>query len=137
MYKPPKRRKLSKAERKTIYDKCGGHCAYCGREITIRQMQADHVIPMEFYDSYKSLGTDIDDVWNMLPTCRSCNNYKSTLTLDKFRAAIGRWPEVLERDNVTYRNAVRFGMVIPCPHSVQFYFEKIGLKLKLEGTANA
>lgn len=38
-------------------------------------------------------------------------------------AAIERWPDVLQRDNVTYRNAVRFGMIEPRPHRVTFYFE--------------
>jgi len=130
MYKPPKRRVITKPERKAIYDKCGGHCAYCGKEITIKDMQADHVIPMEFYEAYKAIGQDIDSIENMLPACRSCNNYKSSLMLEKFRAAIERWPAVLNRDSVTYRNAVRFGIVIPHPHPVQFYFEKIGIKLK-------
>jgi len=109
-----------------VYDKCGGHCAYCGCEITIQQMQADHVIPMEFYDAYKTAGTDLDTLDNMLPACRSCNNYKSTLTLEKFRTAIERWPEVLARGSVTYRNAVRFGLVTPNPHPAVFYFERSG-----------
>ena len=130
MYEPPKRRKLTQAERRAVYDKCGGHCAYCGKEITIQEMQADHVIPMEFYESYKAVGKDIDTIENMLPACRSCNNYKSTLTLEKFRVCIERWPEVLYQGNTTYRNAVRFGVEIPNPHLVQFYFEKIGLKLE-------
>ena len=124
MYEPPKRRKLTKAERQTVYDKCGGRCAYCGCEITIQQMQVDHVIPMEFYDSYKTVGKDLDTLENMLPACRSCNNYKHTFMLEDFRKAIARWPEILARDNVTYRNAVRFGMVTPCMRPVVFYFEK-------------
>jgi len=124
MYKPPRRRKLSKAERQAVYLKCGGHCAYCGCEITIQQMQADHVIPMELYESYAVIGQDIDTVDNMLPACRSCNYYKSAMTLDRFRAAIERWPTVLHRDSVTYRNAVRFGMVVPNQKPVIFYFEQ-------------
>jgi len=130
MYEPPKRRKLTQVERQTVYDKCSGHCAYCGKEIAVREMQADHVIPMEFYEVYNAIGKDIDRVWNMLPACRSCNNYKSTLTLEKFRTCIERWPTVLARGSVTYRNAVRFEMVTPNPHQIQFYFEKIGLKLE-------
>ncbi|MGE4484582.1 MAG: HNH endonuclease [Oscillospiraceae bacterium] len=126
MYEPPKRCKLSKSNRQTIYDKCGGHCAYCGREITMGEMQADHFIPMELSEAYAAIGQDLDTIENMLPACRSCNNYKSSLTLEKFRSAIERWPIVLERDSVTYRNAVRFGMVIPNPHPVIFYFEKVG-----------
>jgi hypothetical protein len=80
---------------------------------------------MEFYDAYKAAGKDIDTIENMLPACRSCNNYKSTLTIEKFRKSIERWPDVLSNGNTTYRNAVRFGMAIPNPHKVEFYFEKI------------
>ena len=83
----------------------------------------DNVIPMEFYDAYKSIGQDLNDIGNLLPACRSCNNYKHALTLDKFRAALERMPDVLARDNVTYRNAVRFGLVTPTPHPIVFYFE--------------
>lgn len=127
-----RRRKLSKAERKAVYEKCGGHCAYCGCEITMQQMQVDHVIPMEFYETYQVIGKNLDEIWNMLPACRSCNNYKSSLTIEKFRESIERWPLVLNRDSVTYKNAVRFGIVIPNPHPVRFYFEEIGLKLEDE-----
>lgn len=109
------RRKLSKAERQKIYSKTNGRCAYCGCEITLQQMQVDHVTPL--YNG----GTD--DAANCLPACRSCNHYKGTLTIEKFRAALERMPDVLMRDNVTYRNAVRFGLVTPTPHPVRFYFE--------------
>lgn len=127
MYTPPKRRKLTKGERRQVYDLCNGHCAYCGCQRPLPEMQVDHVIPMEFYDAYKVIGHDLDTMDNYLPACRSCNNYKHTLTLDKFRKAAERWPEVLMRDNVTYRNAVRFGLVKPDPRPVAFYFETAGI----------
>jgi len=123
-YIPPKRKHLTQAERKIVYDKCSGHCAYCGKEISEKEMQADHVIPMDFYKSYKAYGEDIDCIANMLPSCRSCNHYKSTLTLERFRTAIENFTAVLLRDSVTYKNAVRFGMVIQNPHPIVFYFEK-------------
>ena len=41
-----KRRKLTPAERREIYDKCGGHCAYCGQKISLKEMQADHVVSL-------------------------------------------------------------------------------------------
>lgn len=118
------RKRLSKAERQAVYDKLDGHCAYCGKKIPIQQMQVDHVIPMEFYEAYLAIGRDIDQMDNWMPACRSCNNYKHTLTLEKFRKALERMPDVLMRDNVTYRNAVRFGLVTPTPHEVVFYFEQ-------------
>lgn len=120
-----KRRKLNKSERLAVYDKTNGHCAYCGKEITLQQMQVDHVVPVEFYEAYKAMGQDLNAMDNLLPACRSCNNYKHTLTLEKFRAALEHMPDVLARDNVTYRNAVRFGLVNPAPHPIKFYFEQI------------
>ncbi len=119
MYEPPKRRRLSKAGRQEVYDKCGGHCAYCGCELAYKDMQVDHVIPL---DGWSEKGSDTLD--NMLPACRSCNHYKSRSTLDGFRKMLEDMPAVLMRDSVTYRNAVRFGMVIPNPKPVVFYFEK-------------
>lgn len=129
MYEPPKRRKLTKAEREKIYALCDGHCAYCGTQIELKNMQVDHVIPMEFYETYLAEGFDLDTADNFLPACRSCNHYKSTLTLEKFRRAIENYPRVLLRDNVTYRNAVRFGMVLPTPKEVRFYFEEKGMQV--------
>lgn len=118
-----KRKRFSPKLRGEVYEKCDGHCAYCGVEISISQMQIDHLIPLEFAEVYEIQGIDLNSFENLMPSCRSCNNYKSSLTLEKFRAAIERWPDVLQRDNVTYRNAVRFGMIEPRPHRVTFYFE--------------
>ena len=30
---------ISKKVRQLVYDKCGGHCAYCGKEIAYKDMQ--------------------------------------------------------------------------------------------------
>ena len=129
MYAPPKRRKLTRVERETVYARCNGRWAYCGTQIGMKNMQVDHVIPMEFYELYQTNGFDLDTMDNYLPACRSCNHYKSTMTLEKFRKAIERYPIVLERDSVTYRNAVRFGMVQPTPKKVQFYFEAVKVQV--------
>ena len=123
-YTPPKRRNISKEERKKVYEKCNGHCAYCGCEITLKAMQVDHLIPMEFYDIYKAQGIDLDTFNNYMPSCRPCNHYKSTFTLETFRSMLERQPEILLRDSATYRTAVRFGTVTPTPHKITFYFEE-------------
>lgn len=115
----PKRRRLKPEERRAVYDKMGGHCAYCGCKIRLnKDMQVDHVIPLQ------KGGPDVLD--NMLPACRSCNHYKDTLTVQQFRQMVEKMPGTLERDSVTYRNAVRFGLVTPSPHPVVFYFEQRG-----------
>ena len=120
MYEPPKRRQLTKAERQAVYDKCGGHCAYCGCELNISKMNVDHVKPISID------GEDVLD--NMLPACRSCNNYKASMSVEGLRRAIERWPEVLARDSVTYKNAVRYGLVLPNPKPVKFYFETMEVR---------
>lgn len=98
-----------------------GRCAYCGCKLEYKDMQVDHVIPI---NGWSEQGEDTLD--NMLPACRSCNHYKSRSTLEGFRKMVENMPAVLMRDNVTYKNAVRFGLVTPTPHPVKFYFEQLG-----------
>ena len=42
------RKPISKAMRQQVYDKYHGHCAYCGREITMKEMQVDHIVPIAY-----------------------------------------------------------------------------------------
>ena len=110
-----KRRRLTPAERMTVYNKCNGHCAYCGCELEYTAMQVDHVEPF--------IHGGADELDNMLPACRSCNHYKSSMTLEGFRYNLERMPMVLERDCVTYKIAKRFGIVQEGKKKVKFYFE--------------
>lgn len=97
------RKKLNAAERQQIYEKFSGRCAYCGCEITIKDMQADHVVPLHLGGA--------DDILNLYPACRACNHYKSTFDVEKFRAVIEQAPNVLMKDSATYRNIARFGLI--------------------------
>lgn len=115
------RRKLTKDERMAVYRKTNGRCAYCGCVLEYKDMQVDHIIPI---NGWSEQGEDTMD--NMLPACRSCNHYKSRSTLEGFRKMVENMPTVLMRDSVTYKNAVRFGLVAPTPHPVKFYFEQLG-----------
>lgn len=119
-----KRKVFSPSERKLIYDKCNGHCAYCGCELEIKKMQVDHVVAFSLIQDDKT-----DDMSNLLPACRSCNHYKGASSLESFRKTVENMPYVLMRDSVTYKNAVRFGLVEPNPHKVEFYFEKLGIEV--------
>ena len=118
-----KLRKLTQAERQEVYDKCKGHCAYCGCELEYKDMQVDHVVPFLVQDE------NTETMANYLPACRSCSYYKDCMTVDRFRANIEKFPERLMRDSVTYKNAVRFGLVEPKPHKVVFYFENLGIEV--------
>lgn len=125
-----KRKSLTKKQRLQVYEKTNGHCAYCGIPIEYGQMQVDHVTPFEFAHFVAAEGGDPNGMDNLLPACRPCNYIKSSLVLEKFRVMASNWPETLFRDSVTYRNAVRFGVVVPQHQRVTFYFEKIGLEVK-------
>lgn len=113
-----KRIVFTREQRKSILAKTGGHCAYCGTPLSIGAMQIDHVQPLH-------LGGTNDET-NLMPSCRSCNHYKSTLTLEKFRAQVAGMVDVLLRGNATFRNACRFGLIAvkPTPTKIEFFFER-------------
>ena len=112
-----KRKQFSKLERMVVYNKTHGCCGYCGCNLQLNQMQIDHIIPLAHG------GTN--DEGNLMASCRSCNHRKGTSSLKRFRKQVEKFPEVLMRDSVTYRNAVRFGLVVPKSGKVVFYFEKL------------
>ena len=57
-----KRKAIPKSIRMTVYQKCDGHCAYCGCDLEYKDMQVDHVVPLNGWSEH---GTDTVD--NMLP----------------------------------------------------------------------
>lgn len=117
------RRRLTKSERLEVYNKTNGRCAYCGCEIPFKGYNADHV------KCYAWNGPEADTIDNMLPSCRSCNNYKHTMTLEAFRGELGKIPARLKRDINTYGIALRYGMIKEDEKPIEFYFEKIGIKM--------
>ena len=114
-----KRKALPKSVRIAVYQKCNGHCAYCGCDLQYKDMQVDHVIPL---NGWNEQGTDTVD--NMLPACRSCNHYKSRSTLEGFRKMVEAMPDTLMRDNVTY--ITRFGNTRQKNVFKEFYKTNIG-----------
>jgi hypothetical protein len=121
--------KIAKKIREQVYEKCGGHCGYCGCEITYKQMQVDHIKPLYRNDDVKTLevwgverGTD--DFDNLMPTCARCNRWKSTFSLEMFREEISKQLERVNRDSAGYRLAKDFGLIEENKINVVFYFEK-------------
>lgn len=112
-----KRRKWTKEERKQIFQKYKGHCAYCGLPITIQEMQIDHIVAL------KRGGPD--SIENANPACRMCNKYKDTLTLYDFKnwllaGVIGRLRKLF-----IFRIAERYGMISVNDWDKKFYFERV------------
>ena len=112
-----KRKALSKDMRTRVYEMYGGHCAYCGREIDIKEMQVDHV--QAVYLSGK------DELENYRPACRQCNFYKSTMSTEGLREQLSLIPGRLEK-LLTFRLALAHGLVRITGKPVKFYFEEHG-----------
>jgi 5-methylcytosine-specific restriction endonuclease McrA len=118
-----------KINRQEVYDKCDGHCAYCGKEITFKQMQVDHIKPLYRNDNVitlESWGVErgTDDIDNLLPSCARCNRWKSTFSLEMFRKEIELQIERLNNYNNNYRMAKDYGLISENNNKVIFYFEK-------------
>lgn len=109
---------INKKTREQVYLKYGGHCAYCGREIAMKDMQVDHFIPKRGWNESGS-----DDLANLMPACRMCNHYKRAHSLETFRTYIEEIPKKL-RENYIYKIGVVYGNVIENEKQIQFYFEK-------------
>ena len=112
-----RRKALSKEMRAQVYAMYGGHCAYCGREIDITEMQVDHV--QAVYLSGK------DEMANYRPACRQCNFYKSTMTVEGLREELSLIPMRLEKLFI-FRLALAYGLVRITGKPAKFYFEEYG-----------
>ncbi len=60
-----------------IYKMLNGHCAYCGKKVSLDEITRDHVKP-------KSKGGR-NTVENILPSCKKCNGTKGDKSLEEFR----------------------------------------------------
>lgn len=107
---------IPKKIRELVYAKCNGHCAYCGREIAYRDMQVDHI-------KAQYLG-GTDDIDNLLPSCRSCNFRKGTLSVEQFRREIKDQCDTLFDRSFQARMSLTYGLIERVNKPIVFYFEK-------------
>lgn len=107
---------IKKADRLKTYEKCGGKCAYCGKDLKIIQnMQVDHIVP-------KKKGGE-DKLENYNPSCRSCNHYKRSSSLEYFRVMLKTLHSRLKKEYI-FNVALDYGIVEIKPFDGVFYFEK-------------
>lgn len=107
---------MKKSDRQAVYNKFGGRCAYCGRDIAYKDMQVDHIKPK------RSGGTD--DMSNLFPACRICNHYKRDNRLETFRKWISEIPRKLGEREYIFKVGLAYGFWSDKERNVQFYFEK-------------
>lgn len=107
---------MMKVDRQKVYDKYNGHCAYCGKAISIKDMQVDHILPQ------RNGGTD--DIDNLNPSCRLCNHYKRAYSIESFRDfALGGLIDRLMKIYI-FRVALSYGMITINGWDKKFYFEQ-------------
>jgi 5-methylcytosine-specific restriction endonuclease McrA len=120
---------VSKKIRNLVYDKCDGYCAYCGCELTIKQMQVDHIEPhwhtlSEQQATKSGIKKGSNEIDNLNPSCARCNKWKSTYSLEQFRKVVETSLDRLERDTPNFRLARDYGLLTTNKSPVIFYFEK-------------
>lgn len=122
--------KMTKSqERRFIYGKYGGRCAYCGREIRFKDMQVDHLKPKagtrpigkDILGNY--IFPDLECLENKMPSCRRCNHYKRAHPLKYFRFLIATIHERIQKIYIA-KVAEDYGIVEYKPWDGLFYFEK-------------
>lgn len=110
----------NKIDRGKIYEKYGGHCGYCGKLITLKEMQVDHIEPKcnGFRDYNK-----VYNEGNLMPTCRRCNHYKRGDNLEQFRFKMKSLHERVVSHYIG-KVALDYDIVTLSPFDGIFYFEK-------------
>lgn len=120
-----KRKSLSPKVREAVYYKYDGHCAYCGKKLTAKEYQVDHLIPVQRERFGKYTEEQIECFDNYVPSCRTCNHYKRAHSLETFRRYIEEIPAKLDKGNYIYRIGKKYNLLEEHPHKIKFYFEMI------------
>lgn len=124
-----------KQSRSDILAKTNGRCGYCG-VVLDGKFQIDHIVPKYNFYSYAKSGLlpdfikhltplDVEHADNKMAACCSCNNYKSTFSLEMFREQLGLLVGRVNNTNTIYRIAKRFGQIQETPKPIIFYFETL------------
>ena len=114
--------KLSKAKiRAIVFDKFDGRCAYCGVNL-VKGWNVDHIKPQVFG------GTN--DLDNLNPSCKDCNNYKCHTDLEGYRKQLHKMLneklEYLFKSKTKMQVAMNMGSIKHTLWDGKFHFERVG-----------
>lgn len=120
-----KRKPIKEKIRIQVWNKFNKHCAYCGIKLEYKDMQVDHLHP--FARKHQERDLDPNRFDNLMPSCRSCNYYKGTYSLERYRKSIHGVQATLLRGASKFlvKLAVRYGIIEFKEFDGIFYFEKI------------
>ena len=120
-----KHKRIPKKTRELVLNKYGGKCAYCGCDLTLSNMQVDHI--KSVYNSCIENGyvyIQDDSFENLNPSCRQCNFYKGTLNIEQFRNKIKTILYETCQNTFQAKLAKKLGMMKVTQFD-KFYFEKL------------
>ena len=122
-----KHKAISKKVRIALYEKYNHRCAYCGCEMEYKDMQVDHIESVYSNNDIAQTMSE-EEMYNennLLPTCRQCNFYKSTFTVEQFRQRLKEVMMPNLQKDFRYRLAVKYGLIEETGKNVKFYFEEM------------
>lgn len=120
-----KHKAIPKKMRMDLYEKYNCRCAYCGCDLEYKDMQIDHIKSVYANTDFKQTMTDEEmySTDNLLPTCRQCNFYKSSMDLEVFRERLSDTLMKNLQKTFQYRLALKYGFIEEHIQPVKFYFE--------------
>jgi 5-methylcytosine-specific restriction endonuclease McrA len=109
----------NKQLRMFVFNKCAKKCAYCGTPL-LKGWHIDHIKPKVFG------GTN--DLENLNPSCKDCNNYKCHTDLEGYRKQLKKMlnekREYLFKSKTKMQVAINMGSVKLIDWDGKFYFER-------------
>ena len=126
---------MKKEDRIKVWEKYGHHCAYCGKEIKLEDMQVDHFVPKNRggYSHWSDkegkyvVSHGEDSMENYMPSCRACNFRKRDMSIEQFRESIKEQAKGLLRGAAKFQvgMSIAYGLLTPSfDKPIVFYFEK-------------
>lgn len=116
---------MRKELREKVFDKYDGHCAYCGCELKMDDMQVDH-IDSQYLTRLKNekVIETIETIETLNPSCRQCNFYKGALSIERFRNSLANILQKSIQKPFQFRLGMKYGMVSVKEWDKKFFFEK-------------
>ena len=104
-----------KIDRWGVYKKYDGHCAYCGKKITFKEFQVDHIDP----DYTKNRNREN----NLNPCCKECNIWKCNYQIEVYREKVKDLETYLVK-RLAFKVGKNYGVLEFKKWDERFYFEK-------------
>ena len=123
-----KHKPIPKKIREAVFEKFGHHCAYCGCLLEYNDMQVDHIDSVYLNnDIHKEKSLDeLNDIDNLWPSCRMCNFYKGTGSIEDFRNRLSDELVRNMRKPFDYRLALKYGLIKENIRPILFFWETYG-----------